>query len=341
MSQFSLIASSVGIGGANDPADTLLIQKCLNAIPAKQGGPMPILKPDSIVGPATIGAIGRFQTHNLNFRDGLIDPGQQTEQMLVKLLSLLGLLIKLLQERPGIGPPPTVPMPHPRRPVPPARPTAGEITPIRQFFLDTMNEWLPADGSSTNGAAPSGVSKTATGCGGFPGRIFRKRGVPKGYGPSPNGPGDFVVKNLIDEKGRTLQPFERISGYGIGWEYMARAVSRDYPADPCWIPFVIAGARPKPGDIYIQKYTHGPFVGKHSHLTTGMFAHVGVVISLTGETFVTGDGGQPPNGFSSRRNTRKLFADGTCETPDSDPGRRLAGWMDLDVIWAAYQSSTS
>lgn len=107
------------------------------------------------------------------------------------------------------------------------------------------------------------------------------------------------------------------------------------------VPFQPDGPRPKPGDIYVQKFTHGPFTGSNADNGPGHIAHVGIVIRCRGEEFVTGDGGQPPNGFSSKRNTRRLFAEGACETGPNVPGRRLAGWVELDAIWGVYEANTS
>ena len=74
-----LISASVGFGGANRRDDVSLIQSLLNGVPSASGGPTNPLKVDGIVGPLTIGAIRRFQSANLGFSDGRVDPGGQTQ----------------------------------------------------------------------------------------------------------------------------------------------------------------------------------------------------------------------------------------------------------------------
>lgn len=68
------IANSVGRGGsAKRGADVLNVQKLLN-----QAGASPKLAEDSIVGPKTIRAIGRFQFGFMQAPDGRVDPGGPT-----------------------------------------------------------------------------------------------------------------------------------------------------------------------------------------------------------------------------------------------------------------------
>ena len=78
--RFPQSSTSVGLGGANRPADALEIQTALNRIPVSLGGPWPLLKPDSIVGPKTIGAITDFQTFHFGEKkaDGRVDVEQRT-----------------------------------------------------------------------------------------------------------------------------------------------------------------------------------------------------------------------------------------------------------------------
>lgn len=73
------IQGSVGRAGRNFPADDVLtIQYLLNCVPANRGGPQVELVMDGAIGPKTIGAIERFQTRNLGFADGRVDPGGKT-----------------------------------------------------------------------------------------------------------------------------------------------------------------------------------------------------------------------------------------------------------------------
>jgi hypothetical protein len=72
------ISASVGERGVNLPADVMHVQQLLNGISPGQGGPQPALKVDGIVGPFTLRAISRFQSRNLGFSDGRVDPGGRT-----------------------------------------------------------------------------------------------------------------------------------------------------------------------------------------------------------------------------------------------------------------------
>ena len=84
------ISASVGFGGANLRSDVVQIQSLLNQVPAGSGSPANPLKVDGIVGPLTIAAIRRFQTANLGFNDGRIDPGGGTLARLSALASQQG-----------------------------------------------------------------------------------------------------------------------------------------------------------------------------------------------------------------------------------------------------------
>lgn len=80
------IKSSVGRKGANKKPDVELVQTALNrSILA----PFKLLKVDGLIGPATIGAIERFQKHALNFSkpDGLIDVDGKTWSALKRYLT--------------------------------------------------------------------------------------------------------------------------------------------------------------------------------------------------------------------------------------------------------------
>jgi hypothetical protein len=74
------IQGSVGRGGKNNPEDARRIQDALNRVPPFQGGPQPLLLVDGLVGPKTIGAITRFQSHHFGpaNADGRVDPGHRT-----------------------------------------------------------------------------------------------------------------------------------------------------------------------------------------------------------------------------------------------------------------------
>ncbi len=74
----TVIARSVGDGGANVVADVRTIQSALNDLAAESGRPNPPLKVDGIVGPKTLAAIKAFQQTHVRVVDLRIDPGGAT-----------------------------------------------------------------------------------------------------------------------------------------------------------------------------------------------------------------------------------------------------------------------
>jgi peptidoglycan hydrolase-like protein with peptidoglycan-binding domain len=72
------IERSVGQGGINRKDDVLKIQRLLNLIEVKDGGPLPLLAVDGLVGPKTIGAIRTFQQFHHTANDNRVDPGGPT-----------------------------------------------------------------------------------------------------------------------------------------------------------------------------------------------------------------------------------------------------------------------
>jgi hypothetical protein len=74
------ISASVGQGGRNKPPDVATIQRALNRVPGNEGGPVPPLVVDGLIGPKTVGAIYRFQKHHFGAAkaDGRVDPNQRT-----------------------------------------------------------------------------------------------------------------------------------------------------------------------------------------------------------------------------------------------------------------------
>ncbi len=79
------IQRSVGADGVNQSADVETVQRLLNSISNISGGPDMDLDVDGKVGPATIAAIKHFQTTQLGFQDGKIDPRQNTELRLLRM----------------------------------------------------------------------------------------------------------------------------------------------------------------------------------------------------------------------------------------------------------------
>ena len=77
--EFATIKASVGVGGTNAKPDVLAVQRLLNGVTPEDGGPVPLLAEDSLVGPLTNGAIKRFQTKQaLKVVDSRVDPSGPT-----------------------------------------------------------------------------------------------------------------------------------------------------------------------------------------------------------------------------------------------------------------------
>jgi hypothetical protein len=79
------ISASVGTGGRNVKQDVLTVQELLNGVRAGDGGPLPLLAVDGLIGPKSIGAIQRFQRAQLGWADGRIDPAGPTIARLTAL----------------------------------------------------------------------------------------------------------------------------------------------------------------------------------------------------------------------------------------------------------------
>ncbi|MPZ21794.1 MAG: hypothetical protein GEV06_28510, partial [Luteitalea sp.] len=83
------ITASVGINGANQKNDVMVIQRALNDVPPDQGRPEPPLVVDGICGPKTKKGIQAFQLKHFGWKgaDGRVDPDKQT---IAKLNELSG-----------------------------------------------------------------------------------------------------------------------------------------------------------------------------------------------------------------------------------------------------------
>jgi peptidoglycan hydrolase-like protein with peptidoglycan-binding domain len=292
----NVVKRSVGLAGFNAPADVQLVQRLLNAVPFARGGPAPPLAVDGQCGPLTCGAIRRFQiTNHVGFPDGRLDPGQQTERVLLTLLVGLGLLAGLL---PGLLPGPT--------PVtPPQKPVGGPASPIRLRFMAICREILPPPGTLTQGVKPPGATHTA--CGELPGRVFLRVPV-----IPPGKPGAFKAKLA---GGATVHLTDPITQ----WENFAKSVDAEHSART-WVPF--AGNRPLPGDIYVL----------HKFDNPAMFQHVGIIVSADGSDWMTADAGQG-NGFQSGFVRRRFQPSGQIDGEFGNKAM-LRGWVDLDAMFA-------
>ena len=69
----SSITGSVGQGGSNKREDVLAVQQLLN-----DNGASPPLAVDGLIGPATLGAIAKFQQNNLDNPESRVDPDGET-----------------------------------------------------------------------------------------------------------------------------------------------------------------------------------------------------------------------------------------------------------------------
>ena len=292
----NVVKRSVGLAGFNAPADVQLVQRLLNAVPFAKGGPAPQLAVDGQCGPLTCGAIRRFQiTNQVGVPDGRLDPGQQTERVLLTLLAGLGLLAGLL----GLPPGPTPVTPPARAPV------GGPGSPIRMRFMAICREILPPPGTLTQGVKPPGATFTA--CGEFPGRVFLRVPV-----IPPGKPGAFKAKLA---GGATVHLTDPITQ----WENFAKAVDTEHSART-WVPF--AGSRPLPGDIYVL----------HKFDNPSLFQHVGIIVSADGSDWMTADGGQG-NGFQSGFVRRRFQASGQIDG-EFGTRAVLRGWVNLDALFA-------
>ena len=269
----SVIQRSVGLGGANQHSDVLLVQKLLNAVPQAKGGPLPLLGVDGLCGPMTCGAIRRFQTANVGLADARIDVGRKTEQALLTLLSALGILKDLLGGLPGTN-------------VSKVLPVRGKHSPIRRRFMTICKSLLPPPGTLTTGQNAGGAS--GPGCGELPGRVFAK--VPVLF---PNQKGAFRV--LVPGAGTCY-----LTSPMTCWEQFAQAVDKQYSPARTWVPFT--GNRPLPGDIYV--------LGKYEK--PAYFQHVGIFVSAEGSDWMTADGGQG-NGWQSGFVKRHFHSNGRID----------------------------
>ena len=77
-----VLAGSVGRGGRNQASDVKTVQTLLNEVAYDEGGAMPELIADGVIGSKTISAIERFQSTNNLMVDGLITPQGNTFSLL-------------------------------------------------------------------------------------------------------------------------------------------------------------------------------------------------------------------------------------------------------------------
>jgi peptidoglycan hydrolase-like protein with peptidoglycan-binding domain len=89
------LRGSVGKFGQNLATDVRQIQDGLNQISQGQGGPLPALRVDGLIGPKTIAAISKFQGAQFpGFPpDGLISPNKRTIDRLNAMLAGGGVLV--------------------------------------------------------------------------------------------------------------------------------------------------------------------------------------------------------------------------------------------------------
>jgi peptidoglycan hydrolase-like protein with peptidoglycan-binding domain len=306
----SVLKGSVGFGGRNERTDVQLVQTLLNAVPTAKGGPFPALSQDGLCGPLTSGAIRQFQMRNQCSTDGRIDVAGKTERTLLALLEELGKLADLLGGAVGKG----VGAPISGGPT-----AAGPNSPVRRKYLQTARMLVPQSGL-TAGNKPTGLAEKpdapkATGCGEFPGRVFANLPV-----LHPGQPGAFKIN--VPSIGICF-----LTSPVPHWNRVAKAIDDKYsPARKCWVPFTGAN-RPLPGDIYVL-WVHGK---------PEAFQHVGVIFDATGSTWTTCDAGQG-NGWQSGIMKREFESSGVM-TGEQGKKAQLAGWVDLDNLYAVAQSS--
>jgi hypothetical protein len=254
-----------------------------------------LLAVDGQCGPLTCAAVQRFQALNhVSFADGRLDPGQQTETILLALLASLGILASLLAGRP-VGPVPATPTHTP----------GGPGSPIRRRFMTICQGLLPPAGTLTQGVKPAGAS--GTGCGELPGRVFARVPV-----IPPGQPGAFKVTLPGGVTVFLTSPITQ-------WEQFARKVDADH-SSLTWVP--LSGNRPLPGDIYVL----------HKFETPSLFQHVGIIVSAEGTDWMTADGGQG-NGWQSGFVRRRFQPSGQVDGEFGNKAM-LRGWVNLDALHA-------
>lgn len=69
------ITASVGLNGANIPADVATVQYLLNCVPVSEGGPLQKLKIDGFAGVVTTEAINRFQNYHFGSMESRVENG--------------------------------------------------------------------------------------------------------------------------------------------------------------------------------------------------------------------------------------------------------------------------
>jgi peptidoglycan hydrolase-like protein with peptidoglycan-binding domain len=72
------ITAPVGENGFGKTDEVKKVQRLLNCVPVMSGGPWPRLDVDGVCGPVTRNAIRVFQSEQLGFADGRVDPNQET-----------------------------------------------------------------------------------------------------------------------------------------------------------------------------------------------------------------------------------------------------------------------
>jgi peptidoglycan hydrolase-like protein with peptidoglycan-binding domain len=298
------LSNSVGFSGVNKSADVRLVQAMLNAVPMGKGGPMPALSVDGQCGPATSGAIRKFQSANGCTSDGRIDAGMTTEKKLLTLLDQLGKLTAILG---GVGSGPAQPQ-APTGPVP-----TGAATAVRQRAMAVVAGLLPPHGTYTQGQRPEGAK--GTGCGEFPGRML---------GKVPVKPRTDPTAFKITVNGLTL----RLTDPTTWWELMAKEIDRKHNPNPkTWVQWT-PGSRPLPGDIFLLS----------TPANLAEFQHVGVIVDATGPTWTTSCGGQG-NGFQSGYVKREYNATDGSIRGESGKMARVKGWVDLDALYGVARDS--
>lgn len=90
------LTGAVGLAARcrNAPDDVRKVQNALNRFPDIEGGPVPKLKPDGIVGSKTSGAIVKFQRKQFGMggADGVVDVGKRTDERLSGVTGTYGSL---------------------------------------------------------------------------------------------------------------------------------------------------------------------------------------------------------------------------------------------------------
>ena len=227
------------------------------------------------------------------------------------------------------------------------------LAPIRERFLEIIKgipfQFAPAYKVNFPNGRPSTKPESAKGnvtnCGELPGWVAAKVG-------GSGAPGDLDF-NFDDVYGHYA-----LTSSMTGWEKWSTKLQakRGAKEGDLWVAFSKGKdktLRPKPGDIYVLHGTTEVNLkqadGTYKLEKIYGFAHVGIIIEATSDTWVTADCGQGEGdgrGFSGCYQKR-AYSNGTLtlQAPNAQPGKRLSdagtkdlrGWVNIESLFGGWK----